>query len=188
MHAPVHITEHHTSRLGEVTAQLKLNNTTVLFFPANVTAILQPNNQGVIRCLKAYYCQKLIARIDRGEIESVQDLNKTISHSDALVLLRMALTMVIKTISNCWAKGGFRADAVHLMPNECVDDAPVSHQSEESQDEELLAQTMLNEMGISMADNGSDDEPNLPKLTGEECRRAMKQSKGASNNNLLKLD
>ncbi|CAF1469545.1 unnamed protein product [Adineta ricciae] len=42
---------------------IKLKNTTLKFFPANTTAVIQPMNQGAIRTFKAYYRQQLIQQI-----------------------------------------------------------------------------------------------------------------------------
>ena len=155
--APVHIHERHTSLLGEVTPKVNLTNTTVIMLPPNSTSILQPCDQGIIRCHKGHYrkllCQKILARMDRGEIDSVKKMNEVVSLSDALMLARMAWEKVTpKSISNCWKHGGFWEGPMAKSQDEDYDSAEDDDEMLEENDhinvpvdEEVLLRMGLNE-------------------------------------------
>lgn len=42
---------------------LELSNVTLAFFPPNTTSILQPMDQGVIRCIKVHYRKHLLQNL-----------------------------------------------------------------------------------------------------------------------------
>ena len=83
-----------------------LKNIRLLFFPPNCTCVLQPCDQGIIRCLKQYYRRYLLERqltyMDNGSVP------QTVSVLDSLFLLRRAWNNISAiTIANCFAHAGF---------------------------------------------------------------------------------
>ena len=78
-----------------------LSNVKLIFLPPNITSASQPIDQGVIKCLKAFYRRRLLnLRIKR--LEQGQDLPK-ISILRALQLLAASWNDVTKTtIVNCF--------------------------------------------------------------------------------------
>lgn len=76
----------------------------LVFLPPNVTATLQPMDQGVIRCIKSYYRKTLLIKM-LNAIDQNADLKITLL--DALFMLRTAWRQVSsKTIANCFRHAG----------------------------------------------------------------------------------
>ena len=80
-------------------------NVTVVFFPANVTSIIQPLDQGIIAAFKAHYqrmhCSWILQELE-GE-KSLSDLR--INAYQALLWIRDAKKEIMgETIRNCWTK------------------------------------------------------------------------------------
>ena len=85
-----------------------LSNVKLIFLPPNTTSVSHPMDQGVIKCLQAFYCRRLfnlmIKRLEKG-----QDLPK-ISIFSALQPLVASLNNVTKTtIVNCFGKAKISA-------------------------------------------------------------------------------
>jgi hypothetical protein len=80
-----------------------LKNLTVRFFPANVTSLYQPLDQGIIRSCKAQY-HRLFLRycIDRWSIaqDPIKDIN--IRHAIQWVVEAWNVGVSIETIQHCW--------------------------------------------------------------------------------------
>ena len=80
-----------------------LSNVKLIFLPPNTTSVSQPMDQGVIKCLKAFYRRRLINLMIK-RLEQGQDLPK-ISILRALQLLVASWNDVTKTtIVNCFGK------------------------------------------------------------------------------------
>lgn len=82
-----------------------LQNVKVLFFPPNMTSVVQPMDQGVIRNLKHFYwglvVQKILSGIDTEEMVKIDLL-------DACRMIQNAWQKVTcDTVANCFRKAGF---------------------------------------------------------------------------------
>lgn len=102
---------------------IQLTNVDLKFLPANTTSIIQPLDQGIIRCFKAYYRQNIVRRqllaLERGS--SWQEFTKSLNILEALKIAKRSWWLVTpNTIKNCFTKAGF-------------------HQSIEEGDEEVLS-------------------------------------------------
>lgn len=89
-----------------------LTNIHVKPFKSNLTAHVQPNDQGIIHCFKAHYCAIFVqhtincydAGITPAEIYDINQLN-------AMRLANQAWNEVnATTIQNCWQKAGILPD------------------------------------------------------------------------------
>ena len=85
-----------------------LSNLKLIFLPPNTTSVSQPMDQGVIKCLKAFYRRRLVNLMIKC-LEQGQDLPK-ISILHALQLLVASWNDVTKTtITNCFGKAKISA-------------------------------------------------------------------------------
>ena len=85
-----------------------LSNVKLIFLPSNTASVSQPMDQGVIKCLKAFYRRRLINLMIKP-LEQGQDLPK-ISIVRALQLLVASWNDVTKTtIVNCFGKANISA-------------------------------------------------------------------------------
>ena len=85
-----------------------LSNVKLIFLPPNITSVSQPMDQGVIKCLKAFYRRRLVNLMIK-RLEHGQDLPK-ISILRALQLLVASWNDVTKTtIVNCFGKAKISA-------------------------------------------------------------------------------
>lgn len=80
----------------------------LVFLPPNVTAILQPMDQGPIKHLKMIYRNRLLSRVvnqSSNTDESVLSLLKKHSIRDAIILLKEAWDDIsTSTLKSCWGK------------------------------------------------------------------------------------
>ena len=85
-----------------------LSNVKLIFLPPNTTSVSQPTDQGVRRCLKAFYRRRLVNLMTK-RLEQGQDLPK-ISILRALQLIVASWNDVTKTtIVNCFGKAKISA-------------------------------------------------------------------------------
>ncbi|XP_055855001.1 tigger transposable element-derived protein 6-like [Episyrphus balteatus] len=89
---------------------LEIENVKIEFLPANTTSILQPLDQGIIHCFKAYYRQIIVRKqllaIENGV--TIKQFSKSITILRALMYIKRAWWLVKPdTISNCYQKAGF---------------------------------------------------------------------------------
>ncbi|XP_003740248.1 jerky protein homolog-like [Galendromus occidentalis] len=91
----------------------------VIFLPPNVTALLQPMDQGAIECLKRMYRKQIMIRLfalDDGNNALMRDFNKIINLKDCCYMLAEAWASVkTTTLQNVWNK---------VLPWRQVDCAP----------------------------------------------------------------
>ncbi|XP_050300906.1 tigger transposable element-derived protein 4-like [Anthonomus grandis grandis] len=89
----------------------KLKNIKLEYFPPNLTSILQPMDQGIIKNLKQHYRNRIVMKVlahmevatptTVALLDAIQDLNKT-----------WTLDVKEQTIANCFRKAGFVKDKV----------------------------------------------------------------------------
>ena len=97
-----------------------LTNVRVENFKPNLTAHVQPNDAGIIRCFKAHYCGKFISRaIDRYDNDIAPALIYEIDQLEAMRLVDAAWYEVdTTTIRNCWKKSGILPEVLINAPAE----------------------------------------------------------------------
>lgn len=85
-----------------------LNNIKLVFLPPNVTSVLQPMDQGVIRSFKAHFRRLLVLLlIEQREKSTINSCNVKISMLEAIRLMSDAWNSVsMLTIKNCFKKSG----------------------------------------------------------------------------------
>lgn len=85
--------------------KVKLKNIRLEFLPPNLTASLQPMDQGVIKCLKDYFRRFLVLKM----IENAErKVTTEISLLDAIIMLKKACdTVTSDTIANCFSHAGW---------------------------------------------------------------------------------
>lgn len=116
---------------------IELKNITVVFMPPNVTSLIQPLDQGIIRAAKAHYrtqlVRKMIKAVEQGM--STVEFAKSIDLLKASHMLKRSWFLVSPTtITNCFRKAGFIADEANC---------------EEEIDE---LQTQMEDIGLSAED------------------------------------
>lgn len=82
-------------------------NVQVVFLPPNTTALLQPLDQGIIRCVKATYTRQVFdmirAGIDAEPGLNVMDCWKSFTIADAIIFIRGAVDeLKPKMVKACW--------------------------------------------------------------------------------------
>jgi hypothetical protein len=99
-----------------------LTNICVENFKPNLTAHIQPNDAGIIRCFKAHYRSKFVGRaIDRYDNDITPALIYEINQLEAMRLADAAWREVdTTTIRNCWRKTGI----VPEVPSHAVETTP----------------------------------------------------------------
>lgn len=151
-----------------------LKSIKVIFFPPNMTSVVQPMDQGVIKNFKHYYRQKIVIKI-LNEMNS--NLEIKIDILIASRLLKSAWDEVKpETIQNCFAKAGFQiipeADVqitVYEETEEWREVATVPYIDylnvdqdiltfEQRSDREIVAE-LLNKKECSEVDGSSEEEP-----------------------------
>lgn len=91
------------------TVQAKLKNIRLEYFPPNLTSILQPMDQGIIKNLKHYYRKRIVMKV----LAHLEDATPaSVSLLDAIKDLNKAWNIDVKeqTIANCFKKAGFAKD------------------------------------------------------------------------------
>ncbi|XP_066262387.1 tigger transposable element-derived protein 6-like [Euwallacea similis] len=107
----------------------------LVFLPPNVTAVLQPMDQGVIHSLKSFYRKMFLVR-QISAFESNEDLKFTLF--DAIIMISAAWRKVsLNTIENCFRRAGFKPHIIQEYDDE--DDIPLARLVE-FQREELVDQ------------------------------------------------
>jgi hypothetical protein len=98
-----------------------LKNVQVECFPANMTAVLQPMDQGIIKALKHKFCRSVVLRLLQ-RLNSNRDSYKMFLLG-AVSMLAMAWNLVGKdVIANCLRKAGFITNAEPAIQNKDGDD------------------------------------------------------------------
>ncbi|XP_055907142.1 tigger transposable element-derived protein 6-like [Eupeodes corollae] len=87
-----------------------LKNINLQFLPPNATSIIQPLDQGIIHCFKAYYRQniirKQIAAFEAGK--TIEEFSKSLTFLQAMHISKYCLwLMTPSTVRNCFRKVTF---------------------------------------------------------------------------------
>ena len=178
-----------------------LQNIRVENFEPNLTAHIQPKDQGIIQCFKAHYHTRFIQRAVNHYDEGTSPAK--IYDIDQLEAMRMADTawndVDTTTIRNCWRKAGILPDMdptpttvpsipiSSLLHNSPVQTDPVAHverQVEHALDE-LVAMGALqarNRMDIKALLNPAGESHVLTETSDEEIYQAVIDSISAREN------
>lgn len=104
-------------------ADLKLSNVTLIFFPPNTTSKIQPLDQGVIRCFKAYYRSRLVKHIIKRCTVALAPDQIIITALDAINWIDQAWADVTSlTIRNTFCKAGFQHRHTATLINNDTDE------------------------------------------------------------------
>jgi DDE superfamily endonuclease len=105
-----------------------LTNVRVENFKPNLTAHVQPNDAGIIRCFKAHYRSKFISRaIDHYDNDIPPALIYEINQLEAMHLADAAWSEVdTTTIRNCWKKTGILPEALDYGAETPTPTVPIS--------------------------------------------------------------
>lgn len=103
----------------------KLKNIELAYFPPNMTSVLQPMDQGIIKNLKQHYRKRILTKVlasmeEDSEIkvtllDAIRDLSKT-----------WHVNVKTQTIANCFRKAGFIKEELPLEPWDDEDLLPLS--------------------------------------------------------------
>lgn len=86
--------------------EVSLKWTNVVFLPPNVTSIVQPMDQGIIKTLKTLYRSKLLRK--KLQLYEANDEKRVVTIRDAITMIKEAWDDVKPpTIINCFVKAGF---------------------------------------------------------------------------------
>lgn len=83
-----------------------LGNIKIVFLPSNITAVLQPMNQGIIKCLKQNFRKMLVLQL----IDNVKKGKKKFNTNflEAIRLINRSWNIVSQTTTkNCFIYAGF---------------------------------------------------------------------------------
>lgn len=89
---------------------VELKNIHVIFMPPNVTSLIQPLDQGIIRAAKAHYRTQLVRKMIKAveQDTSAIEFSKSIDLLKACHMLKRSWFLVTpSTIKNCFKKAGF---------------------------------------------------------------------------------
>lgn len=102
-----------------------LTNITIHFLPPNTTCLIQPLDQGIIRCFKVYYRQNVVRQqllaLEKGE--TLQEFIKRLNILEALKIVKRSWWLVTpNTIKNCFRAAGFSLvdDDQEMEPDESI--------------------------------------------------------------------
>lgn len=181
-----------------------LQNIRVENFEPNLTAHIQPNDQGIIRCFKAHYWAKFIERAIGRYDEGITPAN--IYNINQLEAMRMAdvawQDVNTTTIRNCWRKAGIlpemdtsqtaRANPSIPVSSLLHDDVssqmdPVVHAERQVEValDDLVATGVLqkeNRMGIDSLLNPEGESQTLTETSDKEIYQAVMDAVKACEN------
>lgn len=102
--------------------------------PPNVTSLIQPMDQNVIRLTKLHYKNSLAAMVIANDSGSIKDFFKKFTLKDVIFLLENAWNKITaRTIQNCWKKI-LKTDE---EDEESEDDIPLSRLAERLQNDQF---------------------------------------------------
>jgi hypothetical protein len=169
-----------------------LRNIWVMNFEPNLTAHVQPMDQGIIKCWKAHYRAAFIRRaIDRYDQGVTPSNIYKINQLEAMRLADAAWQEIeVKTIRNCWKKAGILPNSL-LNSNSAIDTSADSDeiQAAEKDIENALdnleatgALQSANRMSVEALLNPSGEPDLLSSTSPEDIFQAVMEARDASEN------
>ena len=164
--------------------KLTLKNIELVFIPPNVTSLIQPLDQGIIKSFKTYYRSAMrppiIQCIDDGMGTSA-DITKKLTVLDAFHLTSKSWSEISETcIKNCFIKSGFvdNANVQEILNPEVEtseDMSPNDFDDWVNIDCDLQATTALTDLDIvsSVSTNNTLQEQEEPDQTEDEAERIL---------------
>lgn len=174
-----------------------MNNVKVVFFPANMTSVVQPMDQGIIKNFKHFYRRLVVQNILTGTYIDKNDKIK-IDILQAARMCNSAWSQVTQTtIANCFRKGGFThnngeeqnevsAETLPAVGNweDVLHDAGVSYEDFVNLDEnlvvcgeltdaEILADVIGNRNDSAASSNEEEEQPDLQRKPIPTTAQAM---------------
>lgn len=90
------------SHPSEMELKTEDGNIIAMFFPPNVTPLIQPMDQNAIKITKLYYRNSLLAMVAAKNLDLVESM-KSVTLRDAVTILESAWNKVSKdTMVKCW--------------------------------------------------------------------------------------
>jgi hypothetical protein len=150
-------------------SKVVLRNIKLVFLPSNCTSVLQPMDQGVIKCMKTYFRKSLVLKMINN-MENKIDTN--INVLDAILLIFKAWEKVTEsTIQNCFHHAGFKnAIQQQLVQEEQEEICFPDIDDYVNFDNNLLTSEPLNDQELisSFSDAPEEDENNEEADTADE--------------------
>lgn len=161
-------------------------NFSVMYLPPNVTALLQPMDQGVIEKMKRVYRKQVLRRLLLAESneESVADFAKSLNLKDCCYMAADAWSkLTVDNLKNAWNKLLKQKDEKTL---ECED-----HETAENPDDDLeeIVEMLPTIPGFSECDRQDaetwlqnyDDDPGYQIMNDEEILQYVTESEDIQN-------
>ena len=96
---------------------IKLKSVKLVFFPPNATSVLQPLDQGVIRCFKLHY-RKLFLRhvLSQADSGNSDQLAKSVNVMNAIQWITKAINSIPQScVQHCFKKAGFEIPVSNVL-------------------------------------------------------------------------
>ena len=164
--------------------EMNLSNVKMHFFPPNTTSVLQPMDQGIIKCVKSYYRQrivrKIITELEKNPSKCLKDIQFKLVPS-LYWLLNAWNNVKESAIQNCFRKAHFfKEKLIQTTEIEHVDDSfeilkelgidSSSFEEFVSADDGIVTTEPLNDLTIEPNDNSDTEiDSEIENSDSEDC-------------------